>query len=74
MSEALFFVAPIATGVSLALPKEYSTEFSILLSVLGINSGIINTYLTREGQPDPAWGMASMMFSLLALVTSLGLI
>jgi len=74
MSETLLIAAPIATGVSLAIPEEYSPELSIILSSLGVSCGIIGMYMTREGQPNPAWGMASTMFSLLSIAKSLGLI
>jgi len=75
MSEALFVAAPMATGMSLALPKEYSHALSVLLSSLGIGCGIIGVYLAREGQLETAsWSMASTMFSLLSLVKSLELI
>jgi len=66
-------VAPIATGVSLALPKKYSPELSVLLSSLGVSCGIIGMYLEREGQPAPAWSMASIMFGLLSIAKSLEL-
>jgi len=75
MPEALFLAAPIATGMSLAVPKEYSHALSVLLSSLGISCGIIGVYLAREGELETApWGMASIMFSLLSLVKSLALI
>lgn len=74
MSEPLLIAAPIATGVSLAIPDEYSPSLSVLLSSLGVGCGIIGMYLAREGQPAPAWGMASTMFSLLSIAKSLGLI
>jgi len=75
MSETLLIAAPMATGVSLAVPKEYSHALSVLFSSLGVGCGIIGLYLAREGEMETApWGMASVMFSLLSLVKSLELI
>ena len=68
--------APMATGVSLAVPKEYSPALSVLLASLGAGCGIIGLHLARQGQLEAAlaWDMASIMFDLLSIVKALELI
>ncbi len=74
--EPLIIATAAATGASIAMPEEYNPTMSILLSVLGISSGAYSLYLARQNQADAALNasMASIMFSLLALAKSLGLV
>ena len=74
--EPLIIATAAATGASIAMPEEYNPTMSILLSVLGISSGVYSQHLARQNQADAALNasMASIMFSLLSLAKSLGLV
>ena len=74
--EPLIIATTAATGASIAMPEEYSPTMSLLLSVLGISSAVYSQHLARQNQADAALNasMASIMFSLLSLAKSLGLV
>jgi len=76
MSEALIIAAPVALGLSFAVPKEYSKALTLLLASLSAGSGLIGLNLARRGQFEAAmtWDVAAMMFSLLSLAKSLELL
>jgi len=76
MYEPLIIAATAATGVSLATPKEYDPALSLLLSVFGIGAGLYSIHLATQDQPEAALsaGMTSVMFGLLNLAKSLGLV
>ena len=74
--EPLIIATTAATGASIAMPEKYNPAMSLLLSVLGISSGLYGLYLARQNQTDAALNasLASITFSLLSLAKSLGLL
>ena len=76
MYEPLIIATTVATGASLAIPEEYDQAFSTLLSVLSVSAGMYGLHMARQDQSEAAFssGMASVIFSLLNLAKSLGLV
>jgi len=76
MSVALIIAVPAAAGLSLIVPKKSTPALTFLLASLSAASGITGLKLAREGKFETAmtWDIAAMMFSLLSLAKSLGLI
>ena len=74
--EPLIIATTAATGASIAMPEKYNPTMSLLLSVLGISSGLYSLYLARQNQTDAALNasLASITFSLLSLAKSLKLL
>ena len=76
MSEVLMVATPLATGISLVTPKEFSPKVSLLLAALGAGAGIFGLLLAREGRIEEAViaDMASIMFDLFSILNALELL